>query len=318
LSEITTYYPWGDTRRIHAASNYLRKTFGSRIQKLTIDAGFTCPNRDGTKGVGGCSYCNNDAFNPSYCDPQQSISWQLEKGIRFHENRYRKAPQFFAYFQAYSNTYATLPELKARYSEALANPKVIGLILGTRPDCMDEGILEYLATLAEKYYVVIEYGLESVYDRTLERINRGHTFEESLRALELTRKYGLKAGVHLIFGLPGESRADMMASADIISELPLHTIKFHQLQIVKGTRFALEYQEAPSQFDLFSLEEYIDFMCDYLGSLNPEIIVERLAGESQPDVQLSEPWGLRYDQVLKRIEEQMARLDTWQGKYFKN
>ena len=187
------------------------------------------PNRDGTKGVGGCSYCNNDAFNPSYCDPQQSISWQLEKGIRFHENRYRKAPQFFAYFQAYSNTYATLPELKARYSEALANPKVIGLILGTRPDCMDEGILEYLATLAEKYYVVIEYGLESVYDRTLERINRGHTFEESLRALELTRKYGLKAGVHLIFGLPGESRADMMASADIISELPLHTIKFHQL-----------------------------------------------------------------------------------------
>lgn len=309
-------YPWGNKRRINAASNYLRKTFGTRIQKVTLDAGFTCPNRDGKIAKGGCAFCNNDAFNPSYCTPEKSISRQITEGIEFHQNRYRSAGKYFAYFQAYSNTYGTLPFLQKCYNQALENEKIIGLIIGTRPDCIDEPKLEYLARLAENHYIVIEYGVESIYNKTLHLINRGHSFDDSVKALELTRKYGLHSGAHFIFGLPGESRKEMSDSVHVISQLPLHTIKFHQLQIVRGTQFAKDYQQKRTNFDLFSLDEYIHFMSEFLGRLNPDFVVERLAGETQPRNNIGESWGLRYDQVLQRIENKMKEKDIWQGKEF--
>lgn len=287
-----------------------------RIQKVTIDAGFTCPNRDGTLGVGGCDYCNNEAFNPSYCSPDKSITQQVEEGIQFHEKRYKGAGKYFAYFQAYSNTYSSLDNMKKIYSQALAHPDIIGLIVGTRPDCVDEQKMEYFARLSEKYYVVVEYGIESVYNKTLRSINRGHDFEKSFDALELTARYNVKSGAHFIFGLPDESREDMLSSAKIISGLSLHTIKFHQLQIVKGTRYANEYKNHPGRFQLFTLEEYTGFISEFLARLNPEFIVERIAGETQPKNNLGISWGLRYDQVLNRIEKYMDKEDLWQGKFY--
>jgi len=309
-------YSWGNSRRINASSNYLKKRYGTRIQKLTIDAGFTCPNRDGTKGVGGCHFCNNEAFNPSYCNPEKSVKQQIEEGKSFHKKRYRKAPKYLAYFQAFSNTYASLDELKQLYTEALQQEDVVGLIIGTRPDCIDEMKLDYLARLSQKYYVVIEYGIESINNRILNRINRGHSFEDSVQALELSRKFGVNSGAHFIFGLPGETREEILNSADIISSLPLHSIKIHQLQILKGTRFASEYENDPSKFELFSLDEYIELLVRFLSRLNPGFIIERLAAETQPWNSVIEISGLRYDQVLGRIENRMKELDLWQGKYY--
>lgn len=309
-------YSWGTRRRINLASNYLKKRFGTRLQKLTIDAGFTCPNRDGTKGTGGCHFCSNEAFNPGYCTPDKSIEQQIKEGIDFHAKRYRRADKYLAYFQAYSNTYASLNRLKSLYNQALKQHNVIGLIIGTRPDCIDEAKLEYLAKLSEKYYIVIEYGIESTSNQTLKNINRGHSFEDSLKALELDQKYGVYTGAHFIFGLPGETREEMMTSAGIISSLPLHTIKFHQLQIIKGTQYAEEYISEPEKFNLFSLEEYISFISRFLSRLNPAIIVDRLAAETQPGRSLSEQWRLRYDRILKLIEDHMSEHDLWQGKYF--
>jgi radical SAM protein (TIGR01212 family) len=310
-------YPWGNNRRINAASNYLRDRFGTRIQKVAIDAGFTCPNRDGSISTGGCAYCSNDAFNPSYCKPEKTIKQQIDEGIEFHEKRYRSATQYLAYFQAYSNTYGTLDRLKDIYEEALSFENITGLIIGTRPDCIDEPLLKYLSVLAEKYYIVIEYGIESVNNKTLEYINRGHTYEDAVKAIELTVKYGIYAGAHFIFGFPGESVEEMARSAQTISQLPLHSIKFHQLQIIKGTRFEKEYLADNKKFTLFSLEGYIDFMANYLAYLNPDFKIERLANETQPWFNVVETWKIRYDRVLQLIEKKMEEWDVWQGKYYR-
>jgi uncharacterized protein len=308
-------YSWGTKRRINASSNYLRNCFGTRIQKVAIDAGFTCPNRDGTISTGGCAYCSNDAFNPSYCKPEKSISQQIVEGIEFHEKRYRSATKYLAYFQAYSNTYAELIKLKKLYEEAFQHPQISGLIIGTRPDCINEELLDYLSELSKKYYIVIEYGIESVYNKSLERINRGHTFEDAVNALTLTNNYGIYSGAHFIFGLPGETLDEMFASAKIISELPLHSIKFHQLQIIKNTRFETDYYHDKDQFKLFSLEDYIEFIANYLPYLNPAFKIERLANETQPWYNVVETWKIRYDRVLQLIEKKMEDLGVWQGKY---
>jgi len=310
-------YPWNHHRRFNSYAEYFKKEFGGRVQKLAIDAGFTCPNRDGSKGFGGCIYCDNDAFNPSYCHPEKSIKKQIGEGIEFHANRYRRASQYLAYFQPYSNTYATLAELKTLYQQALAFPEILGLVIGTRPDCIDEEKLEYFAELSEKYYIMLEYGLESCYNRTLQRINRGHTFEDSVRALELTSQYKVKSGVHMIFGLPGESREEMIQEAGILSALPIDTIKFHQLQIVRNTRMAMEFRERPDEFVQFSLEEYIEFIIDFTERLNPSFVIERFAGEVPPRFLEGPGWGLiRNDQILHRIEKRMEERETWQGKLF--
>ena len=226
---MSTTYPWGHNRRFNAYSNYFKKTFGERVQKVTIDAGFNCPNRDGSKGIGGCTYCNNDAFNPSYCVPDKTITQQIYEGIEFHEKRYRRANKFLAYFQAYSNTYAPLKKLKTIYDEALSIPGITGLVIGTRPDCIDDEKLEYFQELSEKYYIILEYGIESTNNDTLKKINRGHTFEEAIEALQKTKQYGIKTGAHFIFGLPGESKGYILGEAKTISSLPLDTVKFHQL-----------------------------------------------------------------------------------------
>jgi uncharacterized protein len=310
-------FPWGHERRFNAYSNYFRSLYGSRVQKVSIDAGFTCPNRDGTKGTGGCTYCNNDAFNPSYCQPDKTVTQQIEEGIRFHKWRYREATSYLAYFQAYSNTYATVDKLRILYEEALSYPGVIGLIVGTRPDCIDEEKLKYLKVLSEKYYLAVEYGIESCYNKTLKRINRGHTFEDAVMAVEKSAAYGINTGAHFILGLPGESREEMFNQVNLISGLPLKTVKFHQLQIIKGTRMESDFRENPGDFELFTWEEYLSFFISFLERLNPSIVVERFTGEAPPRFLTGPGWGRkRTDQIVNLIEKQLEELDTWQGRLY--
>jgi len=310
-------YPWNHQRRFNAYAQYFKNLFGERVQKTTIDAGFTCPNRDGTVARGGCTYCNNDAFNPSYNDPKKSVTQQIDEGIEFHINRYRKAGKYLAYFQAYSNTYNSLEELKRIYSPALDKENVIGLVIGTRSDCMDEEKLKYFADIAKTHYVILEYGIESTYDKTLERINRGHNFQNVVDMIRLTKQYGIKTGGHMIFGLPGETREEMMAQVHTLNDLPLDNIKFHQLQIITGTPMAKEYKTHPENFELFGMEEYIDFMVRFVEQLNPKFVVERFAGEVPPRFLVSQAWGnLHNDQILQKIERELEARDSWQGKNF--
>lgn len=310
-------YLWGDNRRFNSYAGYFKRTFGERVQKLTIDAGFTCPNRDGTVGVGGCTYCVNDAFNPSYCQSTKPVTQQLAEGVEFHANRYRRATKFLAYFQAYTNTYATIEQLKQRYNEALNFPNVIGLVIGTRPDCVNGELLDYLAKLSKHYYIIVEYGVESCYNKTLKRINRGHTFEKAIWAIEETHKKGIKTGAHFIFGLPNESIEDMIAEAKIISQLPLDTVKFHQLQIIKGTVMEKEFNSNPNEFVRFTVDSYIDFFIDFVEQLSPSIVIERFAGEVPPRFLAVPAWGLiRNDQLLALFEKHLAERNAWQGRLF--
>ena len=312
-------FPWGHERRFNAYTNYFRKTFGERVQKVSINAGFTCPNRDGTKGTGGCTYCVNDAFNPSYCRPDKSVTVQIREGIDFHKKRYRRASFYLAYFQAYSNTYSSAEILRELYEEALRFPGVIGLIIGTRPDCIDEQKLGYLKDLAQKYYVTVEYGIETCYDKTLLRINRAHTFADAVNAVRLTSEYGINTGAHFIFGLPGETEKDMLEEALKISELPLTTVKFHQLQIIKGTAIEREYKNNPSDFKLFTWEEYLSFIIRFLEHFTPKIMIERFTGEVPPKFLAATPWdSKRNDQISGLIENRLEELDTWQGRSYRS
>jgi uncharacterized protein len=293
----------------------MRRRFGGRVQKVLVDAGSTCPNRDGMKGTGGCTYCDNSAFNPSYCNPAEDLHSQISKGIDFHAVRYRRAEQYLVYFQPYSNTHAPLETLKRLYEQALSFPGVRGLVIGTRPDCIDAQKLDYLQSLAERYYIQVEYGIESCYNRTLARINRGHTFEESRSAIEETARRGIKTCAHMIFGLPGESIPDMLAEAAILSSLPVDSVKFHQLQVVKGTAMEREYRANPGDFVQFDLPGYIGFIIRFTERLSPSIVIERFSGEVPPRFLDQISWGLlRYDEILKQIEKEMEKRDSWQGK----
>lgn len=307
-------YTWSHHRRFNAYSNYFKKYFGERVQKLSIDAGFTCPNRDGTKGRGGCTYCDNNAFNPSYCNPDKTVEQQIREGMEFHAWRYKKPGKYLAYFQPFSNTYASLEHLKHIYDQALQFPEIKGLVIGTRPDCIDDEKLEYFSMLAQTHYVIIEYGIESCYNRTLDRINRGHSFEDSVKAIEKTAGAGIKTGAHLIFGLPGESRKEMMDEAGMLSELPLTNIKFHQLQIIKGTKMEKDYKANPQDYTFFQLEEYITFIVDFIEQLNPNFIIERFAGEVPPRFQAGPGWGLtRNERIVEMVEAELERRDSYQG-----
>ncbi|NTW24089.1 MAG: TIGR01212 family radical SAM protein, partial [Lentimicrobium sp.] len=289
-------------KRYNSYNEYFKRTFGQRVQKVSIDAGFTCPNRDGTVGSGGCTYCNNDAFNPSYCQPHKTVAMQIAEGIEFHKIRYRRALKYLAYFQTYSNTYAPLSTLKELYGQALSYPEIAGLVIGTRPDCIDGEKLSYFSQLAAEYYIIIEYGLESTSNETLKRINRGHTWEQTVTAINKTAEAGIKTGAHLIFGLPGETRETMLQQVDLISQLPLTTIKFHQLQIVRDTLMARQYMENAENFHLFELEEYVNFIVEFIERLNPAFVIERFTGEVPPRFLVSKPWGqLRSDQVTLLI-----------------
>lgn len=314
-------YPWGDRRRFNSYSGYFRRLFGGRVQKTTVDAGFTCPNRDGSISRGGCTFCNNDAFSPSYNHKGLSVKEQIEEGIRFHAHRYRRADRFLAYFQSYSNTYKSIGELREIYGQAFDHPDVIGMVVGTRPDCVDEEKLDYFAELAVRTgrYIVIEYGVESVYDRTLERVNRGHDFAVAEQAIRMTSERGLHVGAHFILGLPGETEQMMRDGIDVINSLPLDTVKFHQLQIFKDTLMARDYAENPGDYRFWKLEEYIDFFIDLLEQLRPDLVVERFAGEAPPEFHLNPSvWGeVRNERLLQLLEKRLAERDTWQGRLYK-
>jgi len=313
---IKENYPWGHKNPYNDFSTYFKKQFNTRIQKIAVDAGFTCPNRDGKKGRGGCTYCNNNTFNPFYCSPQKTISTQLEEGINFFSKKYR-TQEYLAYFQAYSNTYADIELLKKYYNEALNVDGIIGLVIATRPDCVNEALLDYLQKLAEKYYVVIEYGIETCNDETLKKINRGHSFAETVEALEKSKNRGLHIGVHYIIGLPGDSRDEILSHAGIISELPFETLKLHQLQIIKGTKMAKQFIETPRMFELFSSGEYIDFVVNFTEKLNPRIIIERFISESPADLLIAPKWGgLKNFEIVDKIKKRFKELETWQGNLY--
>lgn len=301
-------------RRYNSFVGYFKEKYGCRLQKIVVDAGFTCPNRDGSKGVGGCTYCNNDAFHPNYSTPDKPIIQQLEEGIEFHLNRYRTTENYLAYFQSYSNTYAPLKDLKGLYAQALEHPKVKGIVIGTRPDCVDDEKLDYLKELSKDKIVIVEYGIESCYDKTLKRINRGHDFETAVKAVEATAARGLHQGAHFIFGLPGESREELMGMAPIINKLPLNSVKFHQLQIIKGTAMEKEFETHRDDFVQFGLEEYLDFFVDFLELLRPDLYIERFAGEVPPRFVNSTPWGkVRNVELLRMLEKRLQERDTFQG-----
>ncbi len=303
-------------KRYHAFVDWLRARYGGRLQKIVIDAGFTCPNRDGSLSTGGCTYCDNAAFHPAYSTPQKSIAQQIDEGIEFHRGRYRGTSRYLAYFQPYSNTYAPLEKLKRLYEEALSHPAVEGIVVGTRPDCVDDAKLDYLAELARKHIVLLEFGIESCYDRTLARINRGHTFAQAEAAVRAASERGLTVGAHFILGLPGESREEMLAAADKINALPLTSVKFHQLQLIKGTRMAAEYAAHPEAFVTFALDEYLDFFIDLLERLRPDLCIERFAGEVPPRFVERTPWGLiRNAELLRLLEARLEERDTRQGRY---
>lgn len=316
-NETERVFPWGDSRRFNSYSAYFKRLFGGRVQKISINAGFTCPNRDGNISTGGCSFCNNDAFNPSYCKPTKTIREQIEEGIVFHQKRYRRAESYLAYFQAFSNTYKSLDELRSLYYEAIGTQGIKGIVIGTRPDLINDDILTMLTEIQKTHYVMLEYGVESVYDDTLRHVNRGHDFATAENAIRQTASHGIPCGAHLIFGLPGETIPMMLDTASIISRLPLDTVKFHQLQIFKDTPIAQEYEQNPDAFHIFNLDEYIDFVIDFAERMSPGIVIERFAGEVPPRYLVTEPWlNLRYDEVLCRIEKRMEERDTWQGKLF--
>jgi radical SAM protein (TIGR01212 family) len=307
------YYSWGSSRPYNAYVDYLKKEFGARIQKVIVDAGFTCPNRDGSKGYGGCTYCNNASFKPPYCEPDMSIKQQVEAGISFLSRRY-KVDRFLVYFQPYSNTYASLDKLKNLYEQALSHPLVIGLTIGTRPDCIDQEKLDYLQELTRDYYISVEYGLESPYDKSLNWINRQHDFQSWADAVEMTKDRGIQVCAHVILGFPTETQEEMLNTAGIISRYPITDLKIHHLHITRKTILARKYQDNP--FHLFELPEYLELVSDFLQRISPDIRIQRLCGETHPRHLIGPNWGLRADAVQRRIEHFMKERDMWQGKLY--
>ena len=294
---------------------YLSRIFDFKVQKISVDGGFSCPNRDGTKGRGGCTYCNNRTFNPAYCHRNRSVTEQMHEGIGFFSRKY-PSMRYLAYFQAYTNTYDSIDVLRSRYEEALAVDGCVGLVIGTRPDCMPDEVLDYLQSLARRVYVMVEYGVESTNDDTLVRINRGHGYAVAVDAVQRTAARGLPVGVHMILGLPGEERDSFIAQARELSSLPVTTIKLHQLQLIRGTRMAEEYAICPEDFHLFELEEYVNVVVDYLENLRPDIVVERFASQSPKELLIAPDWGLKNYELVEKVKARMRVRDTWQGRCY--
>ena len=291
---------------------WMRRQFPFRVQKISIDAGFSCPNRDGHISHGGCTFCDNRTFNPSYCQPSKSLTEQITEGKEFFRHKYPDM-KYLAYFQAFSNTYATLDTLQRRYEEALSAEDVVGIVIGTRPDCVSDEILNYLESLNQQTFMIVEYGIESVSDDTLRRVNRGHNFECSRRAIIETHNRGILTGAHIILGLPGESAEDNVRQANIISALPIDILKLHQLQIIRGTQLAAEYERQP--FNLYTADEYIDLCRRYIERLRPDMVLERFVSQSPKELLVAPKWGLKNYEFANRFVNYMKRMDSWQGKY---
>jgi radical SAM protein, TIGR01212 family len=296
-------------------STRLREILGTRIQKISINGGFTCPNRDGKVGIGGCTYCNNQTFNPDYCQQEKSVTQQIAEGISFFRKKYDDQ-KYLAYFQAYTNTYGDIAHLIRLYEEALSYPGIIGLVIGTRPDCISDELLDYFQELSRKCYVMVEYGVESTSDETLKAINRGHDFETAQRAIRTTAQRGIHTAAHLILGLPGEDRATLLAHAHQLSELPLTAIKLHQLQLIKGTVMAQQFATHPDQFRLFTVDEYIDLCIDFLELLRPDISVERFTSQSPPRLLIAPDWKVKNYEFVSKLQRRMVARNTSQGKLY--
>lgn len=300
-------------------SNYnilLKEEFAERVQKISINAGFTCPNRDGKKGYGGCTYCNNQTFVPGYCEPQKNITQQIKEGIAFFRHKYQ-TQKYIAYFQSYTNTYGGIEHLKSMYQEALSYSGVIGLVIGTRPDCVNDELLDYFSILNRQYYIMIEYGVESTKDSTLDFINRGHSYADAVQMITKTADRGIRTGVHLILGLPLETKDDIIQHAHNLSLLPITALKLHQLQIIRGTVMAKQYAAHPEWFKLMTAEEYVDVVIDFLEVLHPNIALERFISQSPKSYLIAPEWGLKNFEFVHKIEKRLSERDTWQGKKHK-
>ena len=301
--------------RYNDLSAYLSAHFPFKVQKISLNAGFTCPNRDGTVGHGGCTYCNNQTFNPAYCKTEKTVTEQLVEGKQFFARKYPEM-KFLAYFQAYTNTYAELEELKRKYEEALQVKDVVGIVIGTRPDCMPDTLLDYLEELNQRTFLIVEYGVESTDNDTLKRINRGHTFEVAEEAIRMTAARGIRVGAHIILGLPGETNDQLIKQAGVLSALPLTTLKLHQLQLIKGTRMAHEFEMQPEDFHLYSADEYIDLVIDYVEHLRPDIVLERFVSQSPKELLIAPDWGLKNHEFTDKVKKRMRERDAWQGKKY--
>lgn len=309
-------YKWRNSRRFNDYSGYIKRMFNGRVQKISVDAGFSCPNRDGTIGLGGCTYCNNETFKPSYCNLESSVTDQVEKGISFFSQKH-STMRFLAYFQAYTNTHASLNNLIKLYEEALRHPKIIGLVIATRPDCLPLEVVDYLRKKSLDYYVMVELGVESCNNQTLSRINRGHTFEQSVQAIEMLAMQHIHTCAHMILGLPGESANDVLHQAIEMSELPIENLKLHQLQIHKGTKMAKQYLQQPEMFSLYqTVDEYIDLVILYIEKLNPGIVIERFISQSPKELLIAPRWGIKNFEFVAKLEKELARLNTWQGRSY--
>ncbi len=301
-------------KRYNSFGSYIKKQFGATVYKVNVDAGFTCPNRDGTISTSGCIYCNNDSFRPGSCTSALSISEQVRNGIAHVKKRYG-AEKFLVYFQPYTNTYAPVDKLKRLYREALSEPSVIGLAIGTRPDTVNEEKIAFLEALAERYLILIEYGMQSIYKRTLEFINRGHNYNAFLKAIDLTKGRGILISAHVIVGFPTETREEMLSIADEVSHIPIDFLKIHQLQVVKDTPLEIIYRENP--FHLFEYEEYLEFITEFIERLSPRIILQRLFATAPDSILIAPHWGKNRQEILRDIEKRLELKDTYQGKNIK-
>ncbi|MCL7765288.1 TIGR01212 family radical SAM protein [Polaribacter sp. Z014] len=295
-------------------SSFIKLNFGERVQKISLDIGFSCPNRDGSKGYGGCTYCNNNTFNPDYCEPNKSVKQQLQEGISRFSSKY-KTQQYLAYFQAYTNTYSDFESLKKMYEEALSVPNVIGLVIGTRPDCISDEVIDYLSFLSKTHFISLEFGVESTLNNTLKKVNRCHSYDDSIATFNKCKNKGFHLGAHLIIGLPGETKEDLLNHAIEISKLPIDTLKLHHLQIVKQSIMASQYKRNPEDFNLFTPESYIAFITQFVALLRPDIVIERFISQAPIDLLIAPKWnGLKNFEMVAKIDKQMELENTWQGK----
>ena len=289
---------------------WLQAELGCKAQKLSVDAGLTCPNRDGTLGRGGCTFCDNRTFNPAYCRQGGSITDQLEAGKRFFSRKY-PTMKYLAYFQSYSNSYGTLSHLKELYEEALRVPDVVGLVIGTRPDCMPDALLEYLEELNRRTFLLVEYGVESANEETLVRVNRGHTFAQARECIIRTAQRDIRVGVHMILGFPWETRSELIRQAQLIASLPITTLKLHQLQVIRGTQLAREYELHP--WPLPTAEEYVDLVLEYISHLPSSLVLERFVSQSPPEYVIAPRWGLKNHEFSALVKKAIQKRSTQLG-----
>lgn len=300
-------------RRYNAYSNFLKEKFGCRVHKVSVDMGFTCPNRDGSVAQGGCVYCNNDAFVPPYARARFPMHEQIENGMRYLKKRFN-AQKFIIYFQAYTNTYNKIEKLEKLYREALGYENVVGIAVGTRSDCVDATKIDLFEALADECFVSVEYGIESVYDRTLRFMNRGHDYQSVVDAIELTKRRGVHIGAHIILGMPTETEEEMLQMAEEVSRLGIDSLKIHNLHIVKNTPLAEIYKNSP--FHLFSYCEYVELITSFLERISPDLVIERLFADTPADLLIAPVWNKTHNAIMRGIEEALERNKTYQGRLF--